>query len=86
MNKQNHSKKINPSEQTICMDDSTCDPKQCPHHMKHVFKTDFEVLLQDDDAHFLSGNCYAVNARCCKYNRVILTTKEHEGNKVQRII
>ena len=64
------------------MNDSTYDPKQCLHHIKHEFKNDFEVLLQEDDARFLFGNFYAVNARCYECNRVILTAKEHKEKLV----
>ena len=52
----------------------------CPHFNKHETKTDLEVLLKEDDAAYLSGNCYAVKARCYGCGRSIVTPKEYKDN------
>ena len=49
-------KKTKPSEKTICMNNSTCDPKKISHYERHKFFTDFEVLKEEDDAHYLCRN------------------------------
>ena len=66
------------------MNDTTYDPMNSPHFNKHKTKTDLEVLLKEDDAAYLFGNCYAVKASCYECERSIVTPKEHDENTMKK--